>query len=226
MSRLSRLDGVVFDVDGVLFDTERLAHRIWLTVSREMGWPQVGEAYLEFVGRNRTDTVERMAALFGPDFPGMDFMLTCSAKTQEYMEREGVPLKPGVREILAELKGRGVPLAIATSTGMERTSRRMELAGLAPYFRHMVTGDQVRHSKPHPEIYQLACQALGTAPGRTLAVEDSSNGIRSAHAAGMPVAMVPDMIPPTPELEALVTCRRDSLLSLRDWLTEEEGDAG
>ncbi len=217
MSNLT-LEAVVFDVDGVLFDTERLTHRTWLEVSAQMGWPQVGEHYLEFVGQNRTDIRQKMTALFGPKFPQEEFLLTCSQHSQEWMEREGVPMKPGVREILDFLKQRRIPTALATSTGVERTQRRMELTGLGGYFQAMITGDQVEHSKPDPEIYLLACQALGTVPEHTLAVEDSRNGILSASAAGMPTVMVPDMIPPTPELEALLWRRCASLLELRDTL--------
>ena len=212
MSRFD-LEGVVFDVDGVLFDTERLSQEIWNAVSTELGWPQVGRAYLEFVGQNRADILQKMLDLFGPDF-----LLTCSARSQERMEREGVPLKPGVREILEFLTARRVPAALATSTNRERTQRRMEMTGLRPCFSAVVTGDQVAHSKPDPEIYQLACRALGTTPSRTLAIEDSRNGILSAHAAGMPVVMVPDLIPPTPELERLLFRRCASLLEVRELL--------
>lgn len=214
------LEGVVFDVDGVLFDTERLMHKVWLEVSREMGCPQVGERYLEFVGQNRAGILEKMCRFFGPEFPGETFLTTCSQRAQDRMELEGVPLKPGVQEILDFLKERGVPVALATSTNRQRTARRMEMTGLAPYFSAMITGDLVTHGKPAPEIYLLACNALGTAPGRTLAVEDSRNGILSASAAGMPTAMIPDMIAPTPELEALLWKRFGSLLELRDHLAE------
>ena len=217
MSRFD-LEGVVFDVDGVLFDTERLSQEIWNAVSTELGWPQVGRAYLEFVGQNRADILQKMLALFGPDFSRETFLLTCSARSQERMEREGVPLKPGVREILEFLTARRVPAALATSTNRERTQRRMEMTGLWPRFSAVVTGDQVAHSKPDPEIYQLACRALGTTPSRTLAIEDSRNGILSAHAAGMPVVMVPDLIPPTPELERLLFRRCASLLEVRELL--------
>ena len=149
------IQGIVFDVDGVLFDTERLTHQTWKAVSREMGWPQVGEAYLEFVGQNRTDIFRKMVELFGEEFPKETFMKVCSAYSQARMEREGVPMKPGVREILAFLKERGVPAALATSTGRPRTERRMEMTGLGPYFSAIITGDQVVHSKPDPEIYLL-----------------------------------------------------------------------
>ena len=147
MTRLE-IQGIVFDVDGVLFDTERLTHQTWKAVSREMGWPQVGEAYLEFVGQNRTDIFRKMVELFGEEFPKETFMKVCSAYSQARMEREGVPMKPGVREILEFLKERGIPTALATSTGRPRTERRMEMTGLGPCFSAIITGDQVEHSKP------------------------------------------------------------------------------
>lgn len=214
------IQGIVFDVDGVLFDTERLTHQTWKAVSRAMGWPQVGEAYLEFVGQNRTDIFRKMVELFGEEFPKETFMKVCSAYSQARMEREGVPMKPGVREILAFLKERGIPTALATSTGRPRTERRMEMTGLGPYFSAIITGDQVEHSKPDPEIYLLACQALGTDPEHTIAVEDSRNGILSASRAGMQVIMVPDMIPPTPELESLLFRRCGDLLEVRELLSQ------
>ena len=130
-------------------------------------------------------------------------------------------MKPGVREILDFLKARNIPIALATSTGRERTLRRMELTGLGSYFSAIITGDQVVHSKPDPEIYQLACRALGTDPAQTIAVEDSRNGILSASQAGMKVIMVPDMIPPTPELDALLFRRCASLLEVRNFLIQQ-----
>ena len=208
-------EGVVFDVDGVLFDTERLMHQIWHEVGAEMGWPQPGRDYLEFVGNGRSVIFEKMLTFYGPDFPKEAFLTTCSQTLQERLEQDGVPLKPGAREILDFLKQQKIPMSIATSTAMRRTGKRMELTGLAPYFTAMITGDQVKHGKPDPEIYLLACKALGTDPSRTLAVEDSRNGILSASAAGMPTVMIPDMIPPSQELEKLLWNRFDSLPDLQ-----------
>lgn len=213
------IQGIVFDADGVLFDTERLNHQTWCAVSAKMGWPQVGENYLEFVGQNRTDIYAKMTALFGEEFPKETFMKVCSAYAQARIEREGVPLKPGAREILEFLHTRGVSTALATSTGRERTERRMELTGFGPYFSAILTGDHVTHSKPDPEIYRLSCEALGTDPAHTLAIEDSRNGILSASRAGMPVIMVPDMIPPTPDLEALLLRRCSGLPQVQSFLS-------
>lgn len=203
--------GVVFDVDGVLFDSERLMHQVWKEVGAEMGWSQPGEDYLEFVGNGRSIIYEKMLSFYGPDFPKEEFLQRCSQRLQEQMEQNGVPLKPGVRTLLDFLQSRGIPMALATSTAMVRTRPRMEIAGLTGYFQAMITGDQIQNGKPHPDIYLTACRALGTDPKHTLAVEDSRNGILSASAAGMPVVMVPDMIPPTAELEALLWRRLSSL---------------
>ena len=186
------IQGIVFDVDGVLFDTERLTHQTWKAVSREMGWPQVGEAYLEFVGQNRTDIFRKMVELFGEEFPKETFMKVCSAYSQARMEREGVPMKPGVREILAFLKERGIPTALATSTGRPRTERRMEMTGLGPYFSAIITGDQVEHSKPDPEIYHYTAGQLRVKEENCFVLEDSTVGIRAAHDAGMEVAALID----------------------------------
>ena len=215
-----RFDGVVFDVDGLLFDTERLGHSVWTEIDEEMGCPQAAQNYLHFVGRSRADNLVEMARLFGPDFPGEEFMANCSNRAMERMTRDGVPLKEGVHEILDFLKEQNIPVALATSTYRDRTLLRMEMTGLGHYFQSMTTGDQVRQSKPHPEIYQIACRELGVDPARTLAVEDSRNGILSAHGAGMLPVMIPDLIPPTPELEKLLFRRFGSLLELRDYLTQ------
>ncbi len=216
--RKLHLQGVVFDVDGVLFDTERLSQRVWAEVSQTFHCPQAAEHFLEFIGRSRRDDMAHILELLGLDFPVEAFFQACSQRTQAHIEEEGVPLKPGVFEILTFLTQRRLPMALATSTYLERTRRRLELAGLGPFFQAVVTGDQVKRGKPDPEIYLTACGRLGLDPARTLAVEDSANGIRSAHAAGMQVVMIPDLIPPSPELEQLLFRRFDSLLELRDYL--------
>ena len=123
------IEGVVFDVDGVLFNTERLMHQIWHEVGAEMGWPQPDRDYLEFVGNGRSVIFEKMLTFYGPDFPKEEFLTTCSQTLQDRVEQFGVPLKPGVREILDFLKEQNIPIAIATSTAMRRTGKRMELTG-------------------------------------------------------------------------------------------------
>jgi len=211
-------DAVVFDADGTLFDTETLMHKIWVEVGQELNFTRPSQEYLDFVGLNRTALLALMAERYGDDFDGYGYLIRCVDRLAQHIDREGVPLRPGAREILEFLHERGIPAALATSTQRIRTDRRLELSGLAPYFQATITGDEVSKGKPDPEMYLTACQKLGVSPHRAIAVEDSRNGILSAHAAGMMPVMIPDMIPPTPELEALLFQKFNSLLDFRDYI--------
>ena len=211
-------DGVVFDADGTLFDTENLMYEVWVEVGEEMNFPYPGREYLDYVGLNRAAVLSLMRERYGDGFDGADFMVRCVARLSERIEREGVPLKPGVREILSFLREENIPVGLATSTHRVRTQRRLELCGLTDYFQAVTTGDEVTKGKPDPEIYLTTCEKLGLSPENCLAVEDSKNGILSARAAGMSVAMIPDMIPPSEELLAQVWRRFDSLSELQNCL--------
>ena len=211
--------GAVFDADGTLFDTERLAREVWLTMAREWGADAIAAHYKELIGRNREGIVSLLRPVCPPGFPLDDFLRTCSLRTRERMT-QGVPVKEGARELLEFLNSCGLPLAMATSSGGPTTRFKLESSGLAPCFQAVITGDMVAQGKPHPEIYLTACRALGLEPSQVLAVEDSPNGIRSAHAAGTMVVMIPDLIPPTPELDRLVCCRCGSLTELRERLEQ------
>ena len=215
--RLS-FDAVIFDADGTLFDTETLMYEVWVEIGRDMGLTMTIPEYLHYVGLNRKAVLDVMRERIGPDFDGADFMVRCVARLSERIEEEGVPLKPGVREILELLRQKGIPVGLATSTHRVRTDRRLELCGLGEYFSAVVTGDEVSKGKPDPEIYQTVCRKLGVSPESCLAVEDSRNGILSAHEAGLKIAMIPDMVPPTAELNAIAYRKFDSLLELRDYL--------
>lgn len=214
--RIEEFSAVVFDVDGTLFDTERISGQTWGELGRKYGWLTAQEDHNRVAGRNEESIWNWIRERMGADFPVGEFMRTSAELLQTRIEREGVPLKPGARELLDLLKGRGVPMALATSTDRRHTLRRLELAGLEGCFRTIITGDQVSRSKPDPEIYLLACQGLEVPPGRALAVEDSANGVRSAAAAGLRVALVPDIAPLTPEDAALAFRKYSSLLELRD----------
>ncbi len=215
--RLS-FDAVIFDADGTLFDTETLMYEVWVEIGRDMGLTMTIPEYLHYVGLNRKAVLDVMRERIGPDFDGADFMVRCVARLSERIEEEGVPLKPGVREILELLRQKGTPVGLATSTHRVRSDRRLELCGLGEYFSDVVTGDEVSKGKPDPEIYCAVCGKLNVSPNACLAVEDSRNGILSAHHAGLKVAMIPDMVPPTAELEEIAFQKFSSLLELRDYL--------
>ena len=219
MSKL-HLQGIVFDADGTLFDTERLARTVWLGVAREWKATAIEEHYMELIGRNREGIVTLLRSVCPPEFPLDEFLATCSQHSREKLDREGVPVKEGARELLEFCAQRQLPVALATSSGWGTTQFKLESSGLAPYFQAVITGDKVTHGKPHPEIYLTACQALGIDPVHSIAVEDSKNGVLSAHAAGMMTVMIPDLLPPTPELEALAFRKFGSLMELKDYLAQ------
>lgn len=215
---LIMINSVVFDMDGVLFDTERLAADAWYKAAREMGIPDINAGVRGCVGLNHNDTLDFLAKCYGEDFPCEEFMDCASRVFKESIEREGLPIKPGVYEILEFLKENGFRIALATSTRKPGAMRHLESAGITRYFEAIVTGDMIVHGKPDPEIYRLACRELGSLPENCIAVEDSPNGIRSAHGAGLKVVMIPDLIEPTEELEKLIYRKFASLLELKDFL--------
>ena len=219
MSKLS-LQGIVFDADGTLFDTERLARTVWLGVAQEWKATAIAEHYMELIGRNREGIVALLRSVCPADFPLDEFLATCSQRSREKLNREGVPVKEGARELLEFCAQKQLPVAMATSSGWPTTQFKLESSGLEPYFQAVITGDKVSHGKPHPEIYLTACQALDIDPVHSMAVEDSKNGVLSAHAAGMMTVMIPDLLPPTPELEALAFQKFTSLLELKDYLAQ------
>jgi HAD superfamily hydrolase (TIGR01509 family) len=212
--------GVIFDMDGLMLDTESIAKMCWERAFAATGRDMTGAMYASMIGRNKRDCVELLRAAFGD---GFDFEATyaqCSGYYEEHVARHGTPLKPGVREVLGELSARGVPLAVATSTRGEKARVRLENAGLLRFFQTVVSGDEVAHGKPAPDIYLEAARRLGIDPARSFALEDSHAGVRAAHAAGLKVIMVPDLLPATAEIERLAHRVVSSLHEARALLNE------
>lgn len=214
------MEAVIFDMDGVLFDTERLSISCWLETAERMGLGDIREGAYGCIGLNRTDSRIFIRQLYGDAFPYDEFRANNSALFQKKIERDGLPVKKGAREILSWLKETGVKTAVASSTNTQTVTGHMERAGFLPYFQEIIGGDMVEHSKPRPDIYLMACRRLGVEPEKAAAIEDSPNGIKSAHAAGMLPIMVPDMVEPTAEIEALLFRKCGDLFEVKEFLEE------
>lgn len=212
---------IVFDMDGVLFDTQKIYCRAWEEAAGILGIPDIKEPLTRCIGMNRSDQEAILEAYYHGDFPFDDFYREKDRAFDRILAL-GVPLMKGTREILEFLREKGARVAIASSSRVSMVEDNLKNSGLTEYFEKIVGGNLVAHSKPDPEIYLKACVLLGVKPEETYAVEDSYNGIRAASAAGMKVIMVPDMQPPTEETETLVYKRFDSLLEFRDYLNREE----
>ncbi len=204
-------NGVIFDMDGLMFDTERLWDEVWEEVGHTYGVDTGKEFSIRTRGTNQADTREVFLQLFGADGVNYEELQgRCLARLEEELERH-IPVKPGLYELLDTLKGRDIPMAVASSTHQKMVLHNLELAGITSYFSSVVTGDMVEHGKPAPDIFLAAAKAIGRKPAHCLVLEDSANGIRAAAAAGCLSVMVPDLDPPTPELARLYTARADSL---------------
>ena len=204
-------DAVVFDMDGLIFDSERAGYECWSEVLAGYGVHEITGLYNACIGCSRVLTARLVRETLGEDFPFEEFI----RKVFEiYTGRYGggkMPLKPGVREILSWLKTKGKKTALASSSGRETVVSLLGAAGLLEYFDGLVCGDMVTKSKPEPDIFLAACKLLGTAPERTFAVEDSYNGIRAAARGGLRPVMVPDMLPATEEMQSLAEAVEDDL---------------
>lgn len=197
------MNAVVFDMDGVLFDTERLCQDSWLAVAEERGLPDMEIIFPRCIGLNANDSRRIVMEAYGKNFDYDGFRGKASAWFWDYIESNGLPVKPGAGELLAWLREQGWPVGLASSTRCSTVLNHLEQAGLRKDFSVVVTGDMVEHSKPQPDIYLMACRELKAEPRESYAIEDSPNGIRSAYRAGMHPLMVPDMIAPDQEMRKL-----------------------
>ena len=217
---MSGCRAVLFDMDGVIFDSERVLMGCWQELAAAWGYGDVEAVYHRCIGVTTAATEIILKDAYGEDFPWKDFRRQTTARYLEKYSGGRLPVKPGVRELLAFLNGRGVPLALASSTDGALVRRWLTDAGLLDAFQLLVTGDMVQNSKPDPEIFLKACALLGVEPTDSYVIEDSFNGIRAACAGGMHPLMVPDLLPPDGEMAQKAEAVLPDLFAVKDYLEE------
>ena len=202
MPQLKPFAAVVFDMDGTLLDTELVFKAIVWEVTQTLGFAMTDDVHGRMVGSSHEATNRLLVEAYGVSFPYELFDAECRRLMHGRMA-QSVPVKPGVPELLKELKARRIPTAVATSSRAAHALGHLGTAGLLDLFQAIVTRDDVTHPKPHPEPYLTAARHLGVKPAMCLAIEDSHSGVRAAHDAGMQTVMVPDLVPPNDELRTL-----------------------
>ena len=217
-----KMEAVVFDMDGVIFDSENLYMQCWQVVAEKYGISGIKEACYECLGINSALIRERMLKHFGEEFPYDIYSKEVSALFHKRAGGGKLPQKTGVKELLSYLKEKDVKIAVASSTRKAVVVEELEEGGLLSYFDKIIGGDMVSRSKPEPDIFLKACESLETDPGKAFAIEDSHNGIRAAYRAGMKPVMVPDLAKPIEEIEKISHIILPSLLEVRAYFEKEQ----
>lgn len=196
--------GAIFDMDGLLFDTERLYQESWKVLAETFGLTH-NPAFPSAVAGTSGTQMRRMIRTYYPEVDAEAFIQSCVDRVNKILEA-GVPEKPGVREILSYFRDNGVQMAVASSSRMDNIRHHLCTAGIAEYFDVIVSGQEVSRSKPEPDIFLLAARRMKLAPKDCYVFEDSINGICAGIAAGCAAVMIPDMTPPPPDLPAWGVC--------------------
>lgn len=218
-----RIEAVIFDMDGLIFDTERLAACGWKEAGTQLGIPITDVEIGQIRGRNIASSRKLFREWYGE---AVDYDVVRAIRTayvNRVVEEQGTPVKPGVRTLMAYLKEQGIRRALATSSQREVAERYFRLAQLPMDFDASVCGTEIQNGKPAPDVFLLAAEKLGTAPECCLVLEDSPNGIRAGSAAGCHVIMVPDMDAPTEELAGLCDTVANTLEDVIGWLEQTVG---
>jgi len=212
------IKAVVFDMDGLMFDTETVATRSWLDTARDWDVEISDEFRESLVGLNARSIRRACVDYFGGSFDLDGFLAEVSRRFVATLDRDGVPEKKGLHELLDWLRAGGYRIGLATSSDSRHAKHHLAAAGVLDYFDALVCGEMVKEGKPAPEIYATAAAMLHMSPGECAALDDSPAGIRSASSAGLAAVMIPDRIAPPPDVRALAAAVLDSLLDVPDFL--------
>ncbi|TVO67929.1 HAD family hydrolase [Denitromonas ohlonensis] len=215
------LRAVVFDMDGLLLDSERIAYDIGRQVSLDLGIPWTHEVAMQMIGLNSREHESLLKGAFGDDYPLDAHRAEFGLRYEAVIDAGTIPLKPGVLELFDALEAAGLPRGVATSTRRSRALPKLDAVGLLDRVHIVVAGDEVARGKPAPDIFLAAAERLGQRPSDCLALEDSNAGVRAARDAGMCVVMVPDLVTPADDIRAGGILVVDSLLDIATRFTRQ-----
>lgn len=216
------LQGVIFDMDGLMLDTEKLLLRFWCEAAAEMGYTMEKKHVLSIRSLDAKYAEPKLQGYFGAEFNYQKIRARRKELMNSYIEEHGIETKQGVRELLVFLKEHGYKTSVATATDLERTERYLKSVDLLQYFDKIVCASMVENGKPEPDIYLRAAKELELLPKNCIALEDSPNGILSAYRAGCMPVMVPDLDEPSEEIRKLLFGLEENLLKVIDLIKKME----
>lgn len=218
--RTRSLKAVIFDMDGLMIDTEPIYKRAFEITAAELGYPFQEHFFFELIGRPDEDCKVAIAEYYGPDFPINTYWSRWPEVWKNEVEVSGISVKPGLHELLDYLNVHMTPTALATSSIRKQALFCLNAAGITHRFDQMVTGEEVLNGKPAPDIYLKAAQRLGISPHYCIALEDSEAGVMAAHQAGMETIMVPDLKQPSGKIRRTVDLVAESLHEATAWIRD------
>ncbi len=214
-ARNGRPTAVIFDMDGLMLDTEPLAARAWIEAAQALGIAFDSTINDRLIGRSFSDCRTIIGEHHGADYPVDTLMQAWHGAYDDIVRREGIAFKPGLLELLGWLEGAAIRKAVATSTRRARAQAKLEQTGVLSRFEALVGGDEVARGKPAPDIFLEAAARLAVAPAACMVLEDSEPGVRGALAAGMVPVMVPDLLAPSASLRAIAPLVMPTLHEVR-----------
>lgn len=210
--------GVLFDMDGVVLDTEKLYARFWAEAAHALGYPMTYEQALGMRSLNSAAGQAKLESYFGPGVSRSAMRDKRVELMDAFVAENGIDPKPGIHELLDALKKRGIKTAIATSSPMPRATAYLSRLGLLEKFDCICSGHDVKQGKPAPDIYLHAAASVGIPPENCLAIEDSPAGLESAFRAGCMPVLVPDLDGSDEQMRKILFAEADTLLELLELL--------
>ena len=208
------ISGVIFDMDGLMTDTERLYIDLWCQILRERGMEEHRDVVTRCIGMDHGKTRAYIKETLGEDFDYLSVLGEAGKRSDAYCQAHGVPVKPGLYKLLDYLDQEKIPYAVATSSRGEGARSKLRRIGVLSRLHGLVTGDMVEKGKPDPEIFLRAAEALHLPPEHCLVLEDSPHGILAAYKAGCLPMMIPDLWPPDEETQSMLYARGETLLDV------------
>ncbi len=199
-----KLKGAIFDMDGVLIDTEKLYLRFWKEAAAEFGYDMRDEHVFAVRSMARKYSIPKLKSMLGEDFPTEEVRSRRTELMNDFISKSGIETKKGLFRLLNHLRDSGIKIAVATATQRERTLSYLSRIGALEFFDAVICGDMVTAGKPAPDIYLTAAAELGLSPEECAAFEDSPNGLMAAHSAGCYTVMVPDLTQPDDEVSPYI----------------------
>ena len=218
------LKGAIFDMDGLMIDTEKLYLKFWIQSAKDFGYDMKPEHVYAIRSMARKYCIPTLKGFLGEDCPTEEIRAHRTELMAEYINEHGLEVKKGLFELLYYLKGREIKMAVAMATPRSRTTEYLEKIGAAKFFSAVICGDMVETGKPAPDIYLTAARELGLPPEECAAFEDSPNGIKAAHAAGCHAIMIPDMTQPDDEIKPLLSAVYENLGLAVDYFERSFGE--